>query len=259
MLKTDIYIARDIFTTVMVLGGGGGIVICCDVVFSKLVKFCDLHQESWTSRHSDLSRPHWHASSLHRHTSTNLWSTSGARMVKPNNPSRFSSLKVFNFSNQSSKSLHANDNHDHDSCTEAESPPPLPPKDRYYLYNKSMSSLLPDSYSIPSTPLSPTFGKPPLPSQSTIDLSLSEFGGGAGGNKGQRVSPLSSMSGRSTGTSGSGSSRKKGFFGKLAARNNSRNNSKATRVASPECGDEGISAPWNFQVSLFPLLIRLIC
>lgn len=180
-------------------------------------------------------------------------------MVKPNNPSRFSSLKVFNFSNQSSKSLHANDNHDHDNCTEAESPPPLPPKDRYYLYNKSMSSLLPDSYSIPSTPLSPTFGKPPLPSQSTIDLSLSEFGGGAGGNKGQRVSPLSSMSGRSTGTSGSGSSRKKGFFGKLAARNNSRNNSKATRVASPECGDEGISAPWNFQVSLFPLLIRVIC
>ena len=56
MLKTNIYIARDIFTTVMVLGGGGGIVICCDVVFSKLVKFCDLHQESWTSRHSELSR-----------------------------------------------------------------------------------------------------------------------------------------------------------------------------------------------------------
>ena len=35
MLKIDIYIARDIFTTVMILGGGGGIVICCDVVFSE--------------------------------------------------------------------------------------------------------------------------------------------------------------------------------------------------------------------------------
>ena len=177
-------------------------------------------------------------------------------MVKPNNPSRFSSLRMFNFSNQSSKSLYPNDNYDHNSGAEdQECPPPPPPKDRYYLYNKSMSSLAPDSYSIPSTPLSPSFGRPALPSQSTIDLSMSEFGGGGGGSVGQRVSPLSSMSGKSTGT-GSGSG-KKGFFGKLVARNNSRNNRKAATVAGSENGDEGISSPWNFQVCLLLYLFVL--
>lgn len=181
-------------------------------------------------------------------------------MVKQNNPSRFSSLKVFNFTNQSSsKSLYANDNHDHNNyAADQEPPPPPPPKDRYYLYNRSMSSLTPDSYSMPSTPLSPGFGRPALPSQSTTDLSMSEFGGGGG--IGQRVSPLSSTSGKSTGASGSGSSGKKGFFGKLAARNNSRKNSKVTPVASSESGeDEGISAPWNFQVRLCFVLDSLIC
>jgi len=57
-------------------------------------------------------------------------------MVKQQNPSRFSTLKVFNFAGAGGSKADRNID---DSL-----PPPPPPKDRYYLFNKSMSSLSPD-------------------------------------------------------------------------------------------------------------------
>src|ERR1700691_4493764 len=89
-------------------------------------------------------------------------------MVKQQNPSRFSTLKVFNFAGGSGSRSDLN----------GSLPPPPPPKDRYYLFNKSMSSLSPEAISVPSTPPTPGFRRGDAaapPSQSTVDLL--EFGG----------------------------------------------------------------------------------
>jgi len=141
-------------------------------------------------------------------------------MVKPQNQSRFSTLKVFNFAGGSKS----------DNGTLM--PPPPPPKDRYYLYNKSMSSLSPNSFSMPSTPLSVGFS-PSGPSQSTADLH--EFG--------SSLSPSSQSSAPA----------KRGFFGKMASK--SKRNPRPVTPKTPDTQspvpteDDGISLPWNFQVS----------
>lgn len=142
-------------------------------------------------------------------------------MVKSQNQSRFSTLKVFNFAGGSKP--------DNGSLM----PPPPPPKDRYYLYNKSMSSLSPNSFSMPSTPMSPGFGRPsPGPSQSTADLHEFE-------------SSLT-RSGTSAGSSGPS---KRGFFGKIASRSKRTATPKSADTLSPiPAEDDGISLPWNFQV-----------
>jgi hypothetical protein len=155
-------------------------------------------------------------------------------MVKQQNSSRFSTLKVFNFAAGGGNGSKLPD-------PSGSSPPPLPPKDRYYLFNKSMSSLSPDAYSMPSTPLSPAFRRganPSASSQSTVDLH--EFGASPG------PSGLSSAQA------------KKGFFGKLASKSKRGQKSSSTRRSPPAddiqsqapSEDDGISLPWNFQVSV---------
>jgi p21-activated kinase 1 len=156
-------------------------------------------------------------------------------MVKQQNPSRFSTLKVFNFAGAGGSKADRNID---DSL-----PPPPPPKDRYYLFNKSMSSLSPDSFSMPSTPLSAGFkrgGSSLAPSHSTMDLH--EFGGS---------SSAPSTSSKSSVTS------KRSLFGKLASK--SRRRPKSSLRQSPPVDDaqsqapsedDGISLPWNFQVRL---------
>lgn len=97
-----------------------------------------------------------------------------------------------------------------------------------------MSSLSPNPCSLPSTPLSIGFSSSG-PSQSTADLH--EFG--------------SSLShpGRSGESSAPG---KRSFFRKIASKSR-RNPRSATPktpdIESPEPTDDGISLPWNFQVS----------
>jgi hypothetical protein len=160
-------------------------------------------------------------------------------MVKQQNQSRFSTLKVFNFAGGAGSKADPN----------GSSPPPPPPKDRYYLFNKSMSSLSPASFSMPSTPLSPGFRRRDLssaPSQSTVDLH--EFGGSK--------SP--------PGPSGESSLHpKKSFFGKLAAKSKRSQKSRwsppADDTQSPAPSeDDGISLPWNFQVSsLYHCALRI--
>ena len=149
-------------------------------------------------------------------------------MVKQHNPSRFSTLKVFNFAAGGSKP---------ESNGE---PPPPPPKDRYYLFNKSMSSLSPDSFSMPTTPLSPGFkpgGSPPAPSHSTVDLH--EFGGSVS-------PPASSIK--------SSAPSKRSLFSKLSSKRSQRSTTRQRppldeAVPRPPPEDDGISLPWNFQVS----------
>lgn len=178
-------------------------------------------------------------------------------MVKQSSASRFSTLKVFNFagSGPSGSKSQANNNSNGSGGSEAPLPPP---KDRYFLYNKSMSSLSPESYagSSPTTPLTPGFRRTsPGPSHSTVDLP-GEFG----------TAPLAapsiiggrSISGSSVEGSGGASARSvKGFFGKIASK--SRRTPRAAASKSPLVNDEvqseateddGISMPWNFQVSI---------
>lgn len=173
-------------------------------------------------------------------------------MVKQSNASRFSTLKVFNFSSgSSSKSVHGGDTYQDDTA-----PPPPPPKDRYYLYNRSMSSLSPDSFSMPSTPLSPGFSSnsstkrpSPVPSQSTADLH--EFGTNGYGNGYGSASPITSPYNPAPPPLNT----KKSFFGRMASKSR-RSPRSATPKGTPtevrpEGGeDSGISMPWNFQVSL---------
>jgi p21-activated kinase 1 len=156
-------------------------------------------------------------------------------MVKQQNTSRFSTLKVFNFAGGGGSKA--------DSNNDSLSPPPPPPKDRYYMFNKSMSSLSPDSFSMPSTPLSTGFkpgGHSLAPSHSTMDLH--EFGG----------------SNSASGTSSKSSAPpKRSLFGKLASKSrrglkpSSRQSTLVDDVHSQAPSeDDGISLPWNFQVSL---------
>ncbi|TBU46515.1 hypothetical protein BD309DRAFT_614480 [Dichomitus squalens] len=145
--------------------------------------------------------------------------------------SRFSSLKVFKFSSASSK------------------PPPLPPKDPYYLPNPSLrslgNSLSPDSLppSQPATPLSAQYAtlvRSPSPTPSYAPSRIT-------------VSPYSTTSNYPE----SASSRTRLFkFSSFARRPktpktaDSGYSAGSDSVPPPEpVDDPSISLPWNFQVS----------
>lgn len=143
--------------------------------------------------------------------------------------SRFSSLKVFKFA-------------------AAPKPPPLPPKDPYYLPNPSLrslgNSLSPDSLSPsqPPTPLSAqyaTLARSPSPTPSYAPSRIT-------------VSPYSTSSNFSE----SASSRKGLFkFSAFARRPKTPKTAESSHSASSEplpppepIDDPSISLPWNFQV-----------
>ena len=147
-------------------------------------------------------------------------------------PSRFSSLKVFKFTREK------------DSLK----PPPLPPKDPYYLTNRSLASLSPESQSFPASPLSP-------PSQSQYPSRIAS----------SNIAASSTMSLISNSNSNSHTSyavydparqtqpQKKSKassifrFGKASPKSPSMGSPRgADTPVTPE--DEGISMPWNFQV-----------
>lgn len=144
--------------------------------------------------------------------------------------SRFSSLKVFKFA-------------------AGPKPPPLPPKDPYYLPNPSLrslgNSLSPDS--IPSQPVTPlsaqyaTLARSPSPTPSYAPSRLT-------------VSPYSTAS-SSTNYPESANSRKGLFkFSSFSRRPKTPKTAdsgfSATSEAVPEpVDDPSISLPWNFQVS----------
>ena len=153
--------------------------------------------------------------------------------------SRFSTLKVFKFASKE-KNL---------------KPPPLPPKDAYYLRNRSLASLSPDSLSLPpNSPLSPQ----PIyqyarkhspephqthPSQSTMSLVSSA---------------ASAKSSPSAERSRLQSQKKALSFLKFPKRSPKSPSAKSVGSSEqleppPSTDDEGISLPWNFQVSL-PLM-----
>ncbi|KAF6750907.1 hypothetical protein DFP72DRAFT_1138883 [Ephemerocybe angulata] len=155
-------------------------------------------------------------------------SGSGATSPQSSNlSSRFSSLKVFKFASKDK---------------DVNRPPPPPPKDDFYLRNRSMASLLPDSMSLaPSSPLSPQapfqYGGQPSPdaNQSTMSLASSVASGVSS-------PPLESKSRPHS----RGKDRALAFLriGKKSPRSPSTN--RGDEGESPQ-QDDGISMPWNFQ------------
>jgi hypothetical protein len=145
--------------------------------------------------------------------------------------SRFSTLKVFKFNNSKST---------------ARAPPP-PPKDDFYLYNRPLATLSPDS--IPTTPMTPYSNVPRQPSPSpSPSLSL---------NPNQSVVSLVSDAASINPPAGESSSvGKKGGpmglfkFGKRSLKTPSINSSSEEgSLPAPSQEDDNISLPWNFQVS----------
>ncbi|TFK37694.1 hypothetical protein BDQ12DRAFT_685120 [Crucibulum laeve] len=152
--------------------------------------------------------------------------------------SRFSTMKVFKFgSKEKEKDL---------------KPPPLPPKDPYYLQNRSFTSLSPDSQSLPpNSPLSPqsNFQYPhrpspsPDPNQSTMSLASSAAS--------MKSSPPPDQ--RQQGQSQTQTQKKdKGLsflkFGKRSPRSPPVKEPLVDDAEpAPPAEDDGISLPWNFQ------------
>lgn len=150
-------------------------------------------------------------------------STSGASSSSNGYPksSRFSTLKMFKFNGKEGK----------------EKPPPPPPKDPYYLQNRSMASLSPDSLSIPpQSPLSPHYlsqyphRRSPAPSQSTMSLVSSAASQ-------LSVPPVDQPA-----------PRKKKSINFLKFGKRSKSTSREPHADDLE-GDAGITWPSNFQVS----------
>ncbi|KAK0189598.1 STE/STE20/PAKA protein kinase [Armillaria mellea] len=147
--------------------------------------------------------------------------------------SRFSTLKVFK--------LHKKEK----EPSLLPPPPPPPPKDPYYLNNRSLASLSPDSLSLPSSPLSPPFHYPfaprkqstfPHPNSSTMSLvSSSASAMSYTPERGQHLG-----------------SKKSGFFRftKRSPKSPSVKSSvrdETSTLQSFDSNDESISLPWNFQ------------
>ncbi|RDB23610.1 Serine/threonine-protein kinase pakA [Hypsizygus marmoreus] len=121
-------------------------------------------------------------------------------------------------------------------------PPPLPPKDAFYLRNRSLASLSPDSLSIPGTPLSP---HSPQSQRLSPDMHM---------NQSSMSLVSSAASGRSFSPADAMSTQKKekgsGFFkfGKRSPKPRSTKSPPATdALPPPPTEDDGISLPWNFQ------------
>ncbi|KAF9468310.1 hypothetical protein BDZ94DRAFT_1246477 [Collybia nuda] len=143
---------------------------------------------------------------------------SSASSINYPKSSRFSTLNVFKFSK---------------SKPPSDQPPPLPPKDTYYLQNRSLVSLLPDTRSMPPhSPLSPNsqYSRRPDMNQSSMSLVSSA-------TSARSFSPADPPSGESRKKKGKASSFFR--FGKRGPR------SPQTAGSSPS--DDGISLPWNFQ------------
>ncbi|KIK09564.1 hypothetical protein K443DRAFT_127473 [Laccaria amethystina LaAM-08-1] len=147
--------------------------------------------------------------------------------------SRFSTLKVFKFASRE-KNL---------------KPPPLPPKDAYYLRNRSLASLSPDALSLPpNSPLSPQpiyqyarrLSPEPNqthPSQSTMSL-VSSAASAKSSPSAERSRPQSQKKALS--------------FLKFPKRSPKSPSAKSVGASEqleppPPTDDEGISLPWNFQ------------
>ncbi|KII90107.1 hypothetical protein PLICRDRAFT_40309 [Plicaturopsis crispa FD-325 SS-3] len=147
--------------------------------------------------------------------------------------SRFSTLKVFKFASSSSSSNSSSNR----KVDDAGPPPPPPPKDPYYLYNRSLTSLSPDSLSLPTTPLTPDYRRPsPAPSQSSMSLLSSAAS----------VAPSVAPSTAETTVSS-----KKSFFKLGLGKRSPKPRSPAEMSYPPESADdENISLPWNFQHDL---------
>ncbi|KAF8064011.1 STE/STE20/PAKA protein kinase [Lyophyllum atratum] len=147
--------------------------------------------------------------------------------------SRFStSLKAFKFSTKDKESK----------------PPPLPPKDIYYLRNnRSLASLAPDSLSIPNSPLSPHSQRSLRPSPDMNHSSISLVSSAASARSfspAEPMPPLPSQPLKKSKSKGSG------FF-KFARRSprvvSSKSPPPAEAVPQPPNEDDSISMPWNFQ------------
>ncbi|KAF9451336.1 hypothetical protein P691DRAFT_724329 [Macrolepiota fuliginosa MF-IS2] len=148
-------------------------------------------------------------------------SSSGAASGSNGYPksSRFSTLKMFKFNGK-------------------EKAPPPPPKDPYYLPNRSMTSLSPDSLSIPpQSPISPQYltqyphRRSPAPSQSTMSLVSSTAS--------QLSGPLTDQA--------APKKKKSMSFLKFGKRSKSSTREPDAGYSLPPEEDENISWPSNFQ------------
>ncbi|KAI0718457.1 hypothetical protein C8Q72DRAFT_789180 [Fomitopsis betulina] len=154
-----------------------------------------------------------------------------ASSSRQHNPSRFSSLKVFKFAS-------------------SPKPPPLPPKDPYYMCNPSLPSLnhslSPDSASSqPPTPLSAQYAtlmRTPSPSSSSYTPSRLTTS----------PAPSSTILSPESGAAPAGfrqGLRKLSSFGRRPSRTPKTPERPPAEVQAPEpVEDPSISLPWNFQV-----------
>lgn len=120
-----------------------------------------------------------------------------------------------------------------------EKPPPPPPKDPYYLRNRSLASLSPDSFAIPSpSPLSPNSQilRRPSPDVNQSTMSLVSSSGSCPPDD-----PRSSTRQRD---------KKLPFFRLKRSPKSPLTKSSSESDALPPIPteDENISLPWNFQV-----------
>ncbi|KZT68070.1 hypothetical protein DAEQUDRAFT_745875 [Daedalea quercina L-15889] len=150
-----------------------------------------------------------------------------ASSSRQQNPSRFSSLKVFKFPS-------------------ASKPPPLPPKDSYYMYNPSLPSLnhslSPDSASSqPPTPLSSQYTLMRTPSPSSTYTPSRPAASPAPSST--ALSPASTVpAGFRQGL------RKLSSFGRRPKTPKSAERNTADLQPPEPVEDPSISLPWNFQV-----------
>ena len=156
-----------------------------------------------------------------------------ASSSRQQNPSRFSSLKVFKFAS-------------------SPKPPPLPPKDPYYLYNPSLPSLnhslSPDSAaSQPPTPLSAQYAslmRTPSPSPSYTPSRLTT-------SPATSSTVLSPESGAAPAGFRQGL-RKLSSFGRRPKTPKTPERPPAELHPPEPVEDPSISLPWNFQVRTVP-------
>lgn len=136
-------------------------------------------------------------------------------------------------------------------------PPPLPPKDQYYLQNKSLASLSPPD-SLPNSPLSPPYQYTRRPSpdsnpnRSTMSLVSSSAASAKSFSPGDSMSPATLQQAQKKG---------KAFFRfpkRVAKTPSTPSPAVGDDVPPPPTEDEGISWPQNFQVTHMQLLFALL-
>jgi len=157
---------------------------------------------------------------------------SGGASLSTGNPktSRFSTLKMFRLNSR-------------------DKPPPPPPKDLYYSQNRSMTSLSPESLSLPpQSPFLQYHRRSPAPSQSTMSL-LSSAASQLSVIPADQAAPKKKKSANFF---------RFGRWPKSSSQDTQSDVPPSSMREGVEQGDPGVSWPSNFQVRVcfYPILFE---